>query len=350
MCLKHVSQRKRNGRQFLKDSILIQFVALAFTANVLTSFARYFPTPHDYDRMALPPLSKSAWNGVFNRDAPGNEQYYQLSQRLYFAPSNHTGVQELVSALTERYPDVQAVGAEDDEGIKSLYEANLFDTWASLQFALTPEQLASGQWVTSQSSASEVTFVISVNPTIWGKLPNYDFADPVYNQQVSPGDLFWNSGYLTLQKFVDTYLAQEYNGASNFTIDAFVQRYPKSSIYENKESLDLTIVRQTIWKWCGATILSVCLFVPMLTYLIEIVRERQHLMKDMLEISGLMNVSYWTSYMIILLLNGVLSIGVIVGLLRAFSVFDERRVGPYAALMFVYLFGSSAFAMMFGFL
>lgn len=88
----------------------------------------------------------------------------------------------------------------------------------------------------------------------------------------------------------------------------------------------------------------------MLSYLIEIVRERQYLMKDMLEISGLMNVSYWTSYLIILLLNGVLSIGVIVGLLRAFNLFDERRVGPYAALMFVYLFSSSAFAMMFGFL
>lgn len=39
-----------------------------------------------------------------------------------------------------------------------------------------------------------------------------------------------------------------------------------------------------------------CVFVPMLALLTETVRERQYRMKDLLEISGLMNCSYWFSY------------------------------------------------------
>eukprot|EP01039_Chlorochromonas_danica_P019326 gene19326-23381_t len=85
-------------------------------------------------------------------------------------------------------------------------------------------------------------------------------------------------------------------------------------------------------------------------YLIEIVRERQYMMKDMLEISGLMDVSYWTSYLVMIILNGLFSIAFILAFLRATTLLDDRRVGPYAALMTIYVFGSSCFAMFFGFL
>ncbi len=57
----------------------------------------------------------------------------------------------------------------------------------------------------------------------------------------------------------------------------------------------------------GAVILSVCLFVPILSLLTEIVRERQFLMKDLLDISGLMNSSYWVSYLVMILILGQIS-------------------------------------------
>ena len=52
----------------------------------------------------------------------------------------------------------------------------------------------------------------------------------------------------------------------------------------------------------GGVLLSICVFLPMLGLLTEVVRERQHFMKDLLEISGLMNVSYWVSYLLVALL------------------------------------------------
>ena len=54
-------------------------------------------------------------------------------------------------------------------------------------------------------------------------------------------------------------------------------------------------------------ILSICLFVPILSLLTEIVRERQFLMKDLLDISGLMNSSYWVSYLVMILILGQIS-------------------------------------------
>ena len=66
-------------------------------------------------------------------------------------------------------------------------------------------------------------------------------------------------------------------------------------------------MRNAVWKWIGATVLSICLFVPVLSILTEIVRERQFLMKDLLEISGLMNISYWMSYLVMTFALGQIS-------------------------------------------
>lgn len=87
-----------------------------------------------------------------------------------------------------------------------------------------------------------------------------------------------------------------------------VQRYPKSPIYDDELAVNISSTRNQVWKWIGATVLSICLFVPALSYLTEIVRERQFMMKDLLEISGLMNISYWFSYLIVTLLNAQLSL------------------------------------------
>lgn len=80
-----------------------------------------------------------------------------------------------------------------------------------------------------------------------------------------------------------------------------VQRYPKNDIYDDNESVSIQEARYNFWRWMGGTVLSICLFVPMLTLLTEIVRERQFKMKDLLEISGLMNASYWSSYLVTIL-------------------------------------------------
>ena len=81
-------------------------------------------------------------------------------------------------------------------------------------------------------------------------------------------------------------------------IDTFFQRFPSSSIYDGLPDLDIKTTRNLVWKWIGGTVLSICLFVPMLAILTEIVRERQFFMKDLLDISGLMNSSYWFSYLL----------------------------------------------------
>lgn len=211
MCQKNWSQKQRNGRSFLKDSVMIQIFFLGFTALILYLASTIYESPHAYQRLALPPLSKSG-NGIFSTSAPGNEPYYTISQRLYYAPNNHDGVNALISALTTKYPDVVAVGAANIDGITALYQSNLFDTWASLQFFLSEEQASNGSFIIDQTTQTTVGYSISINPNTWqNPLPDYNFTTDIYNKQVGPADLFWSTGYFTLQNFIDTYLAQQYN-------------------------------------------------------------------------------------------------------------------------------------------
>lgn len=221
MCQKHVSL-KRNSRQFLTDSIMMQFFLVNLTRSIMLQSSTYYETPHVYNRIPLPPLSKSSPNGIFNVNSPGNEERYQLSQRLYYAPNTHAGVNALMDALKNLYPDVEIEGVSDSDGITSMYEKNLFDTWASLDFQLNSDQVSSGLLITSQTQPSNVAYTISTNPTIWGNLPVYNYTSPIYNEEVGPADLFWSSGYLTLQNFVDEYLVQQYNGAEDFSVRKFI--------------------------------------------------------------------------------------------------------------------------------
>lgn len=128
-----------------------------------------------------------------------------------------------------------------------------------------------------------------------------------------------------------------------------VQRYPKNDIYEDNQDFTMVQVRYDYWRWTGGTILSVCVFIPMLGLLTEIVRERQYRMKDLLEISGLMNASYWTSYMLMILLVCQLTIWGSVGLLTAYNVLTDKRVLPYTAALTAYSVSAAAFGMLFGF-
>lgn len=86
-----------------------------------------------------------------------------------------------------------------------------------------------------------------------------------------------------------------------------MQRYPKSSIYDDHFAFDIETARWGFWKWIGATIFSITLFLPMLGTLTELVRERQYRMKDLLDISGLMNASYWLSYLLVIFVSNQLT-------------------------------------------
>lgn len=71
--------------------------------------------------------------------------------------------------------------------------------------------------------------------------------------------------------------------------------------------MSIDAARSSIWKWIGGTILAICLFVPMLGLLTEMVRERQYFMKDLLEISGLMNSAYYFAYLLTIFAIGQLA-------------------------------------------
>lgn len=144
-----------------------------------------------------------------------------------------------------------------------------------------------------------------ISPFEWGTLWTNSNSSTVYNQESASPDFFWKTGYYSLQKFIATYLATEYK--PDFQVDAYVQRYPRSPIYANKPDISFSYVRDQTWKWIGATMLSICMFTPLLSYLNTIVKEHQIALKDLLEISGTWNISYWTSYFIVIKLNGQLS-------------------------------------------
>lgn len=353
MCLKNFSQKQRNGRQFWKDTIFIQFFVLAFITYILYGSSFLNPSPHPYALTILPPLSDQQPWGIFSKNSEGNNELTVISKRLYYCPNNHAGVNALVNALVAKYPQIEAVGAADVDGVNAIYEENLFDTWASLQFTLTEEQQTTGQLVTSLTNPSTVSYTILTNPATYHSVPlsTDNYTDEVYNKQQASADLFWSTGYFTVQNFVATYLAQQYNGIvpADYTVDTYIQRFPESPVYDDKPDVSLASIRNVVWKWIGGTVMSVCLFVPMLGLLTEMVRERQYLMKDILEISGLMNPAYWTSYLLFIFTVCQITMWFSIAFLSAVGVFDLDRISPYAALLSVYIFGSAAFGMAFGF-
>jgi ATP-binding cassette subfamily A (ABC1) protein 3 len=353
VCLKNFSQKQRNGRQFWKDTVCIQFFTLSFVAYILYANTWTTDTPHPYSLTILPPLSSAKPWGIFNQNSNGNNDDTTISKRLYYSPNDHLGVQALIDALVAKYPSIEPVGAADMNGVNDLYESNLFDTWASLQFTLTTDQITTQKLVTSQTNPSVVSYTILNNPSTYGNSPlsTDNTTDKVYNDAQAAADLFWSSGYFTLQNFVATYLAQQYNNTvpSDYTIDTFIQRFPSSPVYADSVDTSIDATRSSIWKWIGGTILAICLFVPMLTVLTEMVRERQFFMKDLLEISGLMNSAYYFAYLLTIFVIGQIAMWFCIGLYAAFEIFDGHRISPYASLLSIFIVAAAAFGMTFGF-
>jgi hypothetical protein len=215
MCQKHVSQKQRKGRQFWKDTVMIQIFLLLFVCYVLFTSSIQLPDSSVYEKLELPPLSTAKPYGIFNLDSVGNEAASFTSKRLYYTPNNHAGVQTLIDALVAKYPSVQPVGAASYDEILQMYQQNLFDTWAALVFNLNPEQVSTQKLIPNENTTATVQYGIFVNPNNWGDgYTTGNFTTDVYNKLSCDADLFWSSGYMTLQNFIGTYLASQYKDVS----------------------------------------------------------------------------------------------------------------------------------------
>lgn len=104
-----------------------------------------------------------------------------------------------------------------------------------------------------------------------------------------------------------------------------------------------------IWKWVGSFILTACLILPILTLVSTTVKERENKMKDLLQISGLIDVAYWGSYVIAGEILCQAMIWLLTLLLLAGRIFTEEHIGPYAALMTCYSLALIPFLLSFGF-
>ena len=133
-----------------------------FTYFHFVSSLTVYETPSTYAFHSLPPLSTtSAW-GIFNATANGQSTNGLHSQRLYYSPSNHPGVQQLIVNLTNTYKSVVAVGCTDYGDMLNQYQSNLFNTWAYMEFNLNSEQLSTGKLVPNVTTQTLVDFTIMV--------------------------------------------------------------------------------------------------------------------------------------------------------------------------------------------
>lgn len=218
MLKKHASQKRRNGRQFLKNTFMIQFFTISFIAYIITSASGSISSSYNvYSLFGLPPLSKDSTWGVFSSDSKGNSDANSLCSILYYSPNTHQGVNDLMSSLTEKYPDIETIGLSSADDLNYYYERNIFNTWAAVDFSLTANQISSGSLVPNTENKNKVSYSIFINPAIWGEIPTRNSTDYEYNilnEQMSDADLFWASGYLTLQNYIANYLTQQYDSSS----------------------------------------------------------------------------------------------------------------------------------------
>ena len=218
----------------------------------------------------LPPLSDDSYDwGIFNADSTANndDQYGSImSTDLYYSPSDNAGVVAVMNALQDMYPDVSLIPMADPQDIITDYQENLFKTYGSVEFELTDTQRTTGELVTQGVSGDQVTYSIRISP-VNAILPT-DTTATVYNDLNTPADAWSNSGYLTIQNFINTYLATvQKNGvytgtSSDFSVDTLLQRYPESDVYDGTFAFDMSTMRWYLWKWLAPTVITIALFTP----------------------------------------------------------------------------------------
>ena len=219
---------------------------------------------------------------------------------VYYSPNNHAGVTNMMQNLVSQYPYFSLQALADESDLADQFKSSIRTSYASVAFNLNEEQLATGLFVTNQTSAANVSYSIRMNQVgIVLPISTENNDSYVYNDYSTAADSWWRSGYLTLKQFIDAQLAAQYSSTDpHFSIAASVQRYFKNSgLYDAYPLGNLAANRYNLFRILAPVFLTVILFYPQLSMSTEAVRDTETNMKDLMEISGMFPMSFYLSYM-----------------------------------------------------
>lgn len=352
MVWKHFQQKRLAGRATLKDFMIP--VAMILFWDFIFVQLNQSTVYHSavYNVRSLPPLSGQGEWGIFQKDGDDDSAFIQEfigSRKLFYSPNDNTGVNELMGNFSDMFPGVNVRGEKNMEEVNLQYQSNLFTTWAALEFELSDEQISADSLITSQADQSAVSYKIRISP-LEMVLPSYPLDGDVYKDSISSADSWQNSGYLTIQNFVSSYLAKQYDGVDpNFEVEMRVQRYPYDERYEDSPSTSLSFNRFFLWKWMASVLLSAAIILPILGVAAQTVKEKENKMQDLLQISGLLDLAYWVSYEVAAMALSATVVILTCLLLTAGTVLTVYHLGPYILLLFFFSMALFASLMAFGF-
>jgi len=355
-------QKLLERRTTIKDCILIPLF-VAFLGLILMAFAFANSSggisPSVYDKMTLPPFSQTD-GGVFDPTAKFNQNSNGPvgSRTILYSPKNHSGVNTLMKGLHKLYPDLTVEGYDD---VRDAYSTRIQPTFYGVEFMLTREQYATNEFITSSVSTNNVAYTIRMatngqirwqDPTMLTYYNDYN----VYNDYECAADMWIGTGYMTLQNYIQTRIARQVNITgvaevdSDFSVDPFFQRYPKSKIYDDKFIVDHSTLRFYFCKWLIPTFLTICIVTPMLGLLVTTVKEREMRMFALLEISGLMPLSLVLGYLIAIYITVCFASNIPVILFKLVDAITPYTQDYYFLLVLFYSLALISQSYFFGFL
>ena len=121
-----------------------------------------------YSLRDLPPLSSKGQWGIFQSvtDDSIDVSMFVYTKLLIYSPNNHQGINDLMGNLSLAYPQIELKAKKSSADVESEYQANLFTTWASIEFQLNDDQISTGQLITSTTSASNVNYQLRICPSV----------------------------------------------------------------------------------------------------------------------------------------------------------------------------------------
>jgi hypothetical protein len=309
----------------------------------------------NYDVMPLPPIDSTSEYGVFNCTCVTcfYTCNFAIDPMIAYSPANHTGVTSLMNAARKKFPDLKFEAFSDPSAIYDEVAKNYFSVYAAIEFNLNEEQRATGELVTSQSGVTNVDYAFRFQTNnMWYYFPSGN-NETVYDGETSSTDSWSLSGYLTIQNFIDSYLASQYDEVpDDFTINAFTKRFDDdipSQHYPDHIKFTLAYGRFHMFKWIASIVVTMGLFYPMISFITQAVKEKQNRMFDLLQISGIHPFSYWFSYYITGgYLYGFLYIVLVYILLMLPQIIGPVQAPAYFNLLVSYAPALTAFALAFG--
>jgi hypothetical protein len=258
-----------------------------------------------------------------------------------------------MNAARKKFPDLKFEAFSDPSAIYDEVAKNYFSVYAAIEFNLNEEQRATGELVTSQSGVTNVDYAFRFQTNnMWYYFPSGN-NETVYDGETSSTDSWSLSGYLTIQNFIDSYLASQYDEVpDDFTINAFTKRFDDdipSQHYPDHIKFTLAYGRFHMFKWIASIVVTMGLFYPMISFITQAVKEKQNRMFDLLQISGIHPFSYWFSYYITGgYLYGFLYIVLVYILLMLPQIIGPVQAPAYFNLLVSYAPALTAFALAFG--